>query len=212
MLDALSPTTKPILPAFVIMGALGLAILNGIVLAGSQSLILLMVGRQAGRWFIATLIGVSIGWSLGLLLVHTLLLGLRDLTNWHYGDIASYETVTLVIVISAALTSSLVGLVVGICQSWVLRKWLQGAWRWILASCIGWLLAGTMYWLVYAGMNGPFCQAWNCEDQPLSGDHYQVITVSWIVGGIIVGVISGVMLKFLLEMRVSESISTTKFE
>lgn len=205
MLDALSPSTKPmqLIPILFIGGFLTL--LSALILSGIQSMILLYLEEKVGAWFLATFLGVSVGWLLGIFLHFSVNARFAEIPGWSYGQEVERSIIAASTIQHAAIVGAVQGLILGACQWMVLRNWSSRAWLWITATSAAWALGGAIHWYLYSNAGGPFCQEFNCEDLPIEPTYFQAALIGWLSGGLVVGSITAVALRFLLRLKKASS-------
>jgi len=103
-----------------------------------------------------------------------------------------------------------VGGVLGFCQWRVLRRWVRDAGWWIPASLLAWAAGGAVYWAVYRIMGGTLQDA--SEPWPGREVYVRASVSGYIAGGIVVGVVTGLTLKYLLARSNKESYSAPEPE
>jgi hypothetical protein len=173
-------------------------VLNGTILGVGQWLILRNQVRRAYQWLFATLIGTMVGLSLGMVLNRLLVSLLRAAYGWESGVQLEPQALIAIVSQSAAASKGIVGFTIGLFQWLILRNWVQWAGWWIVASIAAWAIGGAGYWLVYGMIGGPFCQSSSCLFANPGPSYYLASISGWIVGGAIIGGITGVMLRLLL--------------
>lgn len=187
MLDAVSPTSKPILPHFMFVAAILLASISAGIVATGEWLSMLPRGALAGRWFRATFVGIALGWSIGLILHFQGFYNFRQWIGSSYAEEIDRELLLQATILIAMLAGSVVGLIVGVCQALAARDQITSWILWVVITTLAWALGGSVYWLVYSFMGGPLCSRLNCEDQPVGPNYPTSVLVSWFVGGLVVG-------------------------
>lgn len=205
MLDAISPSTKPIqaIPIFFIGGTIALC--SALILAGFQSMILLLPAGKIGAWFLATFAGVSIGWFISIFFHYFPNAGLADIPGWSPGVEVDRAIVAAATIRTAAVAGAIQGLILGACQWLVLRNWSGRAWLWIFVTSIAWALGGAICWSLYSNAGEPYCQEFNCEDLPIEPGYFQAALIGWLVGGLVVGFITAFALRYLLRLKKESS-------
>ena len=110
------------------MTLFAMLILAPFAVAATQTLLLRDILGRARGWAIATFLGVLLGYATG---------------GWLWIELDSRAIPG---VIAIALVMAIFGLSIGLPQWWVLRQsGGKTAWRWILASVIGWAALGAIY-------------------------------------------------------------------
>lgn len=180
---------------YPILGAWGGAFsgaLSGLVLSIGQWQTIKASGqsRTVSAWVWLTSLGMAAGWGLNQALAYPLLTYLRIAQGWQLGDDPGSVNSAIIIVANAALSGAIVGILVGVCQWLALRKWVQHSGWWILVCALAWTLGASLCWLSYLILGGPLCQGLNCIDENVGPNYYQVMLISWLLGGGVVGFIT----------------------
>lgn len=174
------------LTAFAVMVPLGT--LEGVVVGEAQWRVLRKVfaGIARKRWIVATALGATVAWTLGML----------PSTLMEAGDGAESGddmALGLTLILAAGL-GLLAGPVLGLPQWYVLRDHVARAWRWILANALAWA----------AGMPVVFLGASTAPEGLPVWQLALVIAVTVAAAGAVVGAIHGLFLmRFASERAVS---------
>lgn len=149
-------------------------------------------GQRVGNWLFYTLtwggIAWLLGWAGGLLLFGSI--DTSDLRLW---------------LNSGIVTGTVVGLLTGIAQWRVLARLGGRSALWIPGSMLGWILGIAVYWLTYQVAGGPLGTTvtsyyegglWpKTVDAPGAGS---AMLLAWAAGGLVLGAVTGVLMKLLL--------------
>jgi hypothetical protein len=152
--------------------------------------------RWGDKWFRRTFAGTTIGWILGWiggLLTYTI--NLPDaLVAW---------------LLRSLVVGTVVGLAAGIAQGDLLGANGFNGGRWALVSTLSWAAASIVYWLVYHLTGGPFQATTIYYDDGFWPKGYEApgawlaMPVGWLVGGLVLGSISGLAMKRLVVNEAS---------
>jgi hypothetical protein len=147
-----------------------------------------------------TVVGITLGWFLGGVLT-PYLQALFNVPDAHTELTVGIWPVGVAMAKSVAAVAATVGLTVGVCQWLILRRVIKNAQWWVLVSLVSWGVGGAVYWIVYWLMGGPFSgpySYWTPEQWTGWTSYFTAMFAGWVVGGILVGLMSAVGLNLLL--------------
>jgi hypothetical protein len=167
---------------------------GGVIIGGGQSALLgRLVGGQSdnrARWDWSTVVGMTLGGTVcGTILVPiAVVFGLPNLS------IASWA-------MAGCILGGLLGLGLGVCQSWCLRRLLSSWPWWILVCALTWAAGCAIFWVIYRSLGGPLgspdpvdrLEPWPSNEVALGA-----LIGGWLLGGIVVGLVTQFALKFLI--------------
>lgn len=140
-------------------------------------------------WWLATLIGALIAYSLGYL--PSTIMSLQEQS----AQTAAVEPEQWVVLLLAAGMGLAGGLILSIFQGRELRRHISGAWKWVPANMIAWMLGMP---LIFWGID---------QVQKVSGTILQVLLMAVILllTGAVVGVVHGLVLIHLVKKSVQDN-------
>ncbi len=184
--------------AFAVLGACITGAAQGQVFRAHQS-----TGR-ADAWLRATVLSMGAAGLLGavLLVGWSLWRG----PGWKLRDTGP-NPVSVLLVLSTVV-GGIGGLVAGIAQARVLRRWRRDGDVWIVTSVVAWVSGSLVYWLVYEAVREWFTTLYSTYYVYHEGpwwlgrlglpDYSLTMLIAGISSGLIVGAITGLALKRLL--------------
>lgn len=149
-------------------GLMGGTILGGAV-GVAQWLVLRRHAEQVGWWIVATIAGFMVGLGIGMPLADT---GFMP------------TGAALRVAYNTGMTGAIVGVVLGLFQWVVLRRFIPSAALWIVASALGWMVGMGL---------GAAISTWSTTIGSL------------LVSGLSCGVVTGIVMQYLMRQKVSSS-------
>jgi hypothetical protein len=194
-------------------GALS-GIIGGLIIGlGQQSVIRQIAGvhRHVATWAKATVIGMLVGWGVGVFASGPLVYmldhpGVNSAYYALFSDFSKargyYWYLPCVHLTIAAILGALVGVAVGVSQWIVIRHLGSRSQWWIPFSVAAWTLGGAVFALTYMSLGGPVDHYG--PDLWSSFEAYEMargnaLIWAWILGGIVVGAITGICLQVVLS-------------
>jgi hypothetical protein len=151
--------------------------LIGLLLGVSQSLYLRAFVAEATRWILPTFLGLTLGGALGGVLYFMMYAGDDDLSMAAKG----------------VFIGAVVGAVIGVCQWMILRVWVRGARRWILATIIGCSIGAPVGWVAGFVVSWPFGQLLGEAGWPY------FVALADVSGSLASGAVLGLVTSFTLK-------------
>lgn len=179
--------------------AIGTLLAALIVVIGSTLLEGSAVGVAQGRllrqalpkltvreWWIATMIGALIAWTLGM--IPSTLMSFTTEATSAATETAPPEMSDALMYTLAALMGLVLGPVLGIPQWWVLRRYVAKAWQWIPANAVAWAIGMPVIFVVMSFIPAGALTLWTIL----------LLITGLAVAGAVVGAIHGLILLRLL--------------
>jgi hypothetical protein len=168
-------------------------LMSAAVVGGGQAWVLRKYGEdRTDLWFQASTLGGVIGWSVGWVAA-IIPLGI--------GSFSKVETW----IMTGAVLGSIIGGMTGSTQLPVLRRWVPNNAYWVPVSVVAWLAGMVTYWIVYSAAGGPFgTVVTSYYEDGVSPKTVEApgfapaMLAGWVVGGLVLGAITGVTLKLLV--------------
>ncbi|MBH0781738.1 hypothetical protein [Nocardia bovistercoris] len=169
--DAAMPITATVM---LIAGAI-----EGGVLGWFQARVLrsVIAGFHSAEWIVATVSGALVAWSLGVV----------PMLTDGFADLSVFVVVPAVVLGGAVLLLS-----IGVAQWAVLRRYVSGAARWILATALAW--AGGL--AAFTAFTTPLWQP---------GQPYAVVVLIGVVGGVLMAAVMAAITGWFLVRLLSPS-------
>lgn len=166
--------------AFLVIGAY-----EGAIVGAAQWLVLrrLLPSLRAKHWIGATVAGALVTWMLGRIPS-----ALADWKSASGGVGRPAPSLTMIVLLSAA-AGAVLGLILGVAQSFVLRAHVRRAGWWIVANALAWA-AGMPLIFIAAGLPSPHTSMLSIA---------ALLLVAVGAAGAVVGAIEGVFLRRLLR-------------
>lgn len=190
--------TYPFLSA---LGGITTGAIGGGIIGLGQRRVLQSWGHPVTGWTLATIVGMTLGWTISQPVLYAVLAQLRIAHGWELTDVLGQSETLAVTSQSALLVGAIVGLAVGIAQWLVLRSKTKKAIWWIAVCVAAWSLGASIYWVIYGVIGGRLCQTWGCLDQALEPDYYRALVIGWSIGGAVVAVITLSAMRLLLAQH-----------
>lgn len=166
---------------------IGLGTLEGVILGWMQQSAmhkwLPYISRSA--WIGATALGACIAWCLGMI-PSTFMDFAAEAGSTPPPDISEFTIYAL-----AAMMGMVLGPLLGVPQWLVLRKWISGAWWWIPANALAWMV----------GMPVVFAGASSFPEGAIGINMLLPVLVTLALAGAVVGAIHGMVLVWLVAVR-----------
>lgn len=203
----------------VLMVANGIAgIIGGLVVStGQWFAIQRSQGSTPGyiHWLNATAVGLIIGGLLSAYFTPDIVFGIDLPPHEGFSGYSGLRELggspmLIDVLLRGAVMTACVGLIVGIAQWLVIGKWRKAGY-WPLVSVLAWTLGGIVYWWVYIAVGGPLLDPYshlpgaatdiNAYDSARTSDSL----IAWAAGGVVIGVLTAVAMKWLLGRQVTAS-------
>ncbi len=175
-----------------IIGAFS-GLIGGIFMGFCQRLLLyhLMNRIFLDRWIVSTHVGMILGWFVAGIISLPVA---QQFTLYSNSKVEAWAAGMLTITL-------VVGLVLGVLQWLALQRQTKHAYWWIVASAVGWAVGGAIYAVIYKSLGGVFFFP-SSPSQPGPWPGWATLIGSAIVGsifgGMIIGLVTGVVLRLLL--------------
>ncbi len=182
------------------------SLIGGTVIGFGQQMILRSyLGSQMWQWLTGTMLGSIVGWSVGLFV-----------STWPLALLPKNTPIAWLV--QGVIVTTVAGLSIAISQSRVLRPWVAannqwtletnnhplmgGAVYWVLYTMMAWAVGGVVFWLMYILLRPAMLvhpEPWPIYQAEYLSEYGPAVLAGWLVGGLVVGTITGFAMKRLLK-------------